>query len=160
MFNEIRVVLRRTKLGKVLQHSILRTLIPPKSNIDTKNHGLEHVSPFKPWLAFGIHVRPVGPWMKTLSLHLNKFPSNRISQPIRDCHIPPPPTTSKLIVIQDPKCVKISSQNRECLFLLENRQQKSVRRCTAMPIDLIAYCIVSYHFILLCCRIQIEAGCV
>ena len=41
MFNEIRVVLRRIKLGKVLQHSIIRTLTPPKSNIDTKNDGLE-----------------------------------------------------------------------------------------------------------------------
>ena len=120
---------------------------------------LEHVSPFKPWLAFGIHVRPVGPWMKTLSLHLNKFPSNRISQPIRDCHICPP-TTSKLIVIQDPKRVKVSIKKKvNVSFDKEDRQQKSVRRCTAMPLDLIALCIVSYHFILLCCRIQIEADC-
>ena len=71
-----------------------------------------------------------------------------------------PPTTSKLIVIQDPKRVKVSIKKKvNVSFDKEDRQQKSVRRCTAMPLDLIALCIVSYHFILLCCRIQIEADC-
>ena len=43
MFNEIRVVLRRIKFRKVLQHSILRTQIFPRNltYIDTKDDGLE-----------------------------------------------------------------------------------------------------------------------